>query len=96
MDQLTATKQLNALKLHAINNGGFEKYKTVILSACEYHKNTFGKDLTPKQWIKSKQCSEVLQLMDKDFTYCEALKTVLKSNPETNKEQLENELNNNI
>jgi len=42
---------------------------------------------------KSKQCSEVLRLMDKDFSYCKALKKVLKSNPETNKKELENELN---
>jgi len=96
MNQLTAIKQLNALKLYAINNGGYEKHKTVILLACEFHKKTFEIDLTPKQWLKSKQCSEVLQLMDKDFSYCKALETVLKSNPTTNKEQLENELNNYI
>ena len=53
MTQLAATKQLNALKLHAINNGGFEKFRTVILLACEYHKTTFGVDLTPKQFLIS-------------------------------------------
>jgi hypothetical protein len=49
MTQLQATKQLNALKLHAIDNGGFEKHKTIILLACEYHKKTYGIDHTPKQ-----------------------------------------------
>jgi len=52
MNQLAATKQLNALKLHAINNGGYEKHKTVILLACEFHQKTFGVDLTPKQFKK--------------------------------------------
>lgn len=42
---------------------------------------------------KSSQCSEVLGLMDKDFSYCEALKIVLKNNPTTDKIKLENELN---
>lgn len=93
MTQLQATKQLNALKLYAIDNGGFEENKTLILMACEYHEKTFGVDLTPKQWKKTKQCIEVLQLMDQDFTYFEALNTVLKNNPTTNKEKLENELN---
>ena len=92
MTQLAATKQLNALKLYAINNGGYEKHKTVILLACEYHKTTFGVDLTPKHLLKSKECSEVLQMMDNDFSYCEALNTVLNSNNELSKEKLEIEL----
>jgi hypothetical protein len=54
MTQLAATKQLNALKLHAINNGGFEKNKDLILLACEFHKEKYGVDLTPKQLIISK------------------------------------------
>jgi len=93
MNQLAATKQLNALKLHAINNGGYEKHKTLILIACEYHKKTFGVDLTPKQFLKSKECIAVLQLMDQDLTYSEALKNVLNSNKELSKEKLEKELN---
>jgi len=43
--------------------------------------------------MKTTQCKKVLQLMDQDFEYGEALKTVLKSNPTTDKKQLENELN---
>ena len=43
--------------------------------------------------MKSPQAKKVLQLMDQDFTYCEALQTVLKENPETEKKQLETELN---
>ncbi len=46
--------------------------------------------------LKSSECSEVLQLMDQDFSYSEALQTVLKNNPTTDKVQLENELNNYI
>lgn len=42
---------------------------------------------------KSSFCSEVLQLMDEDLTYCEALKVVLKKNPNLNKLELEEELN---
>ena len=45
---------------------------------------------------KSEQAKKVLQLMDKDFNYSEALEMVLKENPETDKKQLETELNNYI
>jgi fatty acid-binding protein DegV len=42
---------------------------------------------------KSKAASKVLQLMDKDFSYQEALKTVLSSDKRLNKRELEKELN---
>lgn len=41
---------------------------------------------------KSKQASEVLQLMDKDKSYQEALGIVLKKNPKLDKDKLEAEL----
>ena len=41
---------------------------------------------------KSKEASSVLQLMDKDYTYQEALNKVLKDNPKINKTNLEKEL----
>lgn len=41
---------------------------------------------------KSAACSKVLQLMDKDYTYQEALKKVLECN-KLNKKNLEFELN---
>jgi hypothetical protein len=42
---------------------------------------------------KTPQCSKVLQLMDQDLSYCEALKNVLLENKEINKKDLETELN---
>lgn len=45
---------------------------------------------------KSKECSQVLQLMDADFSYTEALKKVLEQNPNIDKTILETELNNYI
>ena len=41
---------------------------------------------------KSKQCSKVLQLMDKDFTYQESLKFVLETDKTLTKNDLEKEL----
>jgi hypothetical protein len=46
--------------------------------------------------IKSIECSLVLQLMDKDFSYQKALGKVLNMDKSINKEKLENELNNYI
>ena len=43
--------------------------------------------------MKSIEASKVLQLMDEDFSYCEALKMVLESNTSINKKNLEIELN---
>lgn len=42
---------------------------------------------------KSKEASAVLQLMDKDYSYQDALKKVLGDNPEVKKGDLEKELN---
>jgi DNA-directed RNA polymerase subunit L len=42
---------------------------------------------------KSKEASMVLQLMDKDYTYGDALKKVLSKYKTVNKNQLEKELN---
>jgi hypothetical protein len=49
MSELESLKQLNSLKELAINDGGYEKHRTMILLACELHKEKFGKDYTPKQ-----------------------------------------------
>ena len=43
--------------------------------------------------LKTVQCSKVLQLMDNNFTYCQALKNVLSENKEVKKKDLETELN---
>lgn len=45
---------------------------------------------------KSVACSQVLKLMDKDFSYQKALNEVLKSDKRLNKKKLETELNNYI
>jgi hypothetical protein len=42
---------------------------------------------------KSFACSRVLQFMDKDYTYSQALGMVLDSDISLNKEDLERELN---
>lgn len=42
---------------------------------------------------KSKAASKVLQLMDKDYSYSEALKKVLKDDKRLSKKNLELELN---
>lgn len=42
---------------------------------------------------KSKGCKKVLQLMDKDFSYQEALKKVLTDDKRLSKKKLEKELN---
>ncbi len=44
--------------------------------------------------IKSNSASKVLQLMDEDFSYKNALDSVLKSDETINKKNLEIELNN--
>ena len=46
-----------------------------------------------KKSKKSKACSKVLQLMDQDHSYTEALKKVLKSDKRLSKTKLEAELN---
>lgn len=48
------------------------------------------KDITSK---KSKEASAVLNLMDKDYEYQQALKIVLRKNPKVKKSELEEELN---
>ena len=48
------------------------------------------------QGKKSKACSKVLQLMDDDYSYEQALKKVLSENKGLNKKRLETELNNYI
>lgn len=45
-----------------------------------------------KRRKKSNACSKVLQLMDNDFSYQKALKTVLKADKRLSKEKLEKEL----
>ena len=42
---------------------------------------------------KSKACSKVLKLMDKDISYSKALKSVLSSDKRLKKSKLEKELN---
>lgn len=42
---------------------------------------------------KSKACTKVLQLMDQDHSYTDALKKVLKEDKRLSKAKLENELN---
>jgi len=41
---------------------------------------------------KTQQCKKVLQLIDEDYTYTEALNFVLAEYPNTDKEKLEIEL----
>ena len=41
---------------------------------------------------KSKACSKVLQLMDKDYSYSEALKKVISEDKRLSKKKLEKEL----
>lgn len=46
-EKLRSAKAINDLKLKAIDNGGYEKFKTQIINACEKHKEKYGIDLTP-------------------------------------------------
>ena len=46
----------------------------------------------PKKPKKSKAASKVLQLMDEDYSYQKALKTVLSSDKRLSKAKLEKEL----
>ena len=46
-----------------------------------------------RKYKKTKQASEVLQLMDEDFTYPEALRKVLKKNKKLTRTKLEKDLN---
>lgn len=96
MNQLASTKQINALKLKAIDKGGYHTMEGVIRMACKLHFKNYGVDYTPKQFLKSIECSLVLQLMDQDFSYQKALGKVLNMDKSINKEKLENELNNYI
>ena len=50
------------------------------------------KKITKKDVLKSKTCSHVLQLLDQDYTYKQAVETVLK-NSSIEKSKLEEELN---
>jgi hypothetical protein len=97
MCELTSTKQINALKLIAIEKGGYHVMEAVLRMACKLHFNNYGKDLAPKcfknKLVKSRECSLVLQLMDKDFSYNKALGKVLNMDKSINKAKLENELN---
>lgn len=64
-------------------------------------KNTNGNEYSLQQLenaiigqnTKSREASKVLQLMDNDFSYKQALETVLSDNPTIHRESLENELN---
>ena len=49
--QLKSTKAINSLKVKAIRNGGYTKFKNQILEACAKHKELFGTDLTPKHLV---------------------------------------------
>jgi hypothetical protein len=51
MTRLESTKSINNLKVKAIRNGGFVKFKNQILDACAKHKELFGIDLTPKHLV---------------------------------------------
>lgn len=46
-----------------------------------------------KKANKSKECSKVLQLMDKDYSYSNALNKVLGEDRTLRREKLEKELN---
>lgn len=48
MSKLQSTKAINALKVRAINNGGYKKNRSEIILACAKHRNQYGVDLTPK------------------------------------------------
>ena len=49
MTRLESTKKINSLKMTAIRNGGYIRFKKQILEMCAKHKEFFGIDLTPKQ-----------------------------------------------
>lgn len=51
MTSLESTKAINKLKVKAIRNGGYLKFKKEILDACAKHKSLFGSDLTPKHLV---------------------------------------------
>lgn len=52
-----------------------------------------GNIMAKKKTKKSKAASKVLQLMDKDYSYQEALTKTLREDKRLNKKKLENELN---
>ena len=45
--ELESTKSINALKVYAINRGGYLKFKRQILRECKLHFIMFGVDLAP-------------------------------------------------
>lgn len=45
-----------------------------------------------KNTFKSRECKQVLRLMDEDYSYQEALQIVLSENPNRDKQDLEKEL----
>lgn len=51
MTRLQSTKTINNLKIKAIRNGGYIRFKKQILEACSKHKELFGIDLTPKHLV---------------------------------------------
>lgn len=51
MTRLESTKAINNLKIKAIRNGGYAKFKTEILNMCAKHFELFGSDLTPKHLL---------------------------------------------
>ena len=52
-NQLQSTKAINTLKVKAIRNGSYAKFKNQIIEACSKHKELFGTDLTPKQLLNA-------------------------------------------
>jgi len=52
MSQLDSTKAINNLKIKAIKNGGYYKFRMKIIASCEKHLELFGVDLTPKHLLQ--------------------------------------------
>lgn len=88
-------------RTHFIDHG---KVRLTEKKLIELHNQAINnKDLLTKNFIavektkhKSIACSKVLQLMDNDFKYQDALKAVLAEDASLNKQALETELNNYI
>ena len=69
-----------------------EKYYTCLFSRFSSDADIL-KAIENMKIIKSEECKNVLQLMDKNYSYSEALTKVLEADKTINKEQLEKELN---
>ena len=63
------------------------------LKCVDYGRGTVGMVIGTKKPRKTKQASQVLQLMDKDYSYSSALKKVLKKNKGLSRTKLEKDLN---